>query len=59
MNTTNAHEYTLENASYNAVIEPGQSVTIGFDASPGKPASWPTNYVLNGVPIALSTASAT
>ena len=31
------------------VIAAGQSVTIGFNASPGQPASGPTNYVLNGV----------
>jgi alpha-L-arabinofuranosidase len=42
--------FVIENASYNAVIAPGQSVTIGFNASPGHPAS-PTNYVLNGVAI--------
>jgi hypothetical protein len=40
----------IENASYNSVIAPGQSVTIGFNASPGHPAA-PTNYVLNGVAI--------
>jgi hypothetical protein len=44
-------QYTIQNASYNVVILPGQSVTIGFNASPGKPASGPTSYVLNGVPI--------
>lgn len=47
----NGSMYTLENAAYNAIILPGQSVTIGFNASPGKPASGPTNYVLNGVPV--------
>ena len=41
----------IENASYNARHWPGQSVTIGFNASPGQPASGPTNYVLNGVAI--------
>ena len=48
----NGNMYTLENAAYNAIILPGQSVTIGFNASPGKPASGPTNYLLNGVPVA-------
>ena len=47
----NGNLYTVENAGYNAIIEPGQSVTIGFNASPGKPVSGPTNYVLNGVPV--------
>jgi len=44
-------KYVIENASYNAIIQPGQSVTIGFNASPGKPPSGPTDYVLNGVNI--------
>jgi hypothetical protein len=47
----NGSQYTITNASYDVVILPGQSVTIGFNASPGKPVSGPTNYVLNGVPI--------
>jgi alpha-L-arabinofuranosidase len=44
------NRYTIANASYNAVINPGQSVTIGFNASPGHAAA-PTKYVLNGVAI--------
>jgi hypothetical protein len=44
-------QYVIQDAGYNAIIEPGQSVTFGFNASPGKPTSGPTNYVLNGVPI--------
>jgi alpha-L-arabinofuranosidase len=42
------NQFVIQNASYNALIGPGQSVTIGFNASPGRPAS-PTGYVLNGV----------
>ena len=45
------NQYVIENASYNSVIGPGQSVTIGFNASPGHPSSGPTNYKLNGVAI--------
>jgi Cellulose binding domain len=47
----NGNTFTLEDAGYNAIIQPGQSVTIGFNASPGKPVKGPTNYVLNGVAI--------
>jgi alpha-L-arabinofuranosidase len=45
------NQYVLQNASYNASIAPGQSVTIGFNASPGHPTSGPTEYSLNGVAI--------
>jgi hypothetical protein len=44
-------QYVISDAGYNAVIAPGQSVTIGFNASPGHPTSVATNYVLNGVKI--------
>jgi len=47
---TGAH-YAINNASYDAIIQPGQSVTIGFIASPGHPSPGPINYVLNGVKI--------
>ena len=43
--------YTLVNAGYDAVIGVGQSVSIGFNGSPGDLAAGPTGYVLNGVPI--------
>ncbi len=45
------NQYVIANASYNSVIGPGQSVTIGFNASPGHPSSGPTNYKLNGIAI--------
>ena len=44
-------QYVIANASYNSVIGPGQSVTIGFNASPGHPSSGPTNFKLNGIAI--------
>ncbi len=44
------NQFSIVNASYNAVINPGQSVTIGFNASPGHPTA-PTNYMLNGAAI--------
>ena len=47
----NGNQYVIEDAGYDALILPGQSVTIGFNASPGKPKSGPTNYLLNGLPV--------
>jgi len=43
--------YVISDAGYDAIIQPGQSVTIGFNAAPGHPSVGPTNYVLNGVKI--------
>ncbi len=45
------NHYVIQDSGYNASIAAGQSVTIGFNASPGQPASGPTNYALNGVSI--------
>lgn len=42
-------QYVIQDAGYDATIQPGQSVTIGFNASPGHPSAGPSNYVLNGV----------
>jgi len=39
----------IQDVGYDATIQPGQSVTIGFNASPGHPSAGPSNYVLNGV----------
>jgi hypothetical protein len=47
----NGNQYVIQDAGYDATILPGQSVTIGFNAAPGKPKNGPTNYVLNGVNI--------
>jgi len=47
----NGNQYTIGDAGYNSTISPGQSVTIGFNASPGNETNSPTNYVLNGVPL--------
>jgi aryl-phospho-beta-D-glucosidase BglC (GH1 family) len=45
------NHYVIGNASYNATIAAGQSVSFGFNASPGNVTVGPANYVLNGVPI--------
>jgi aryl-phospho-beta-D-glucosidase BglC (GH1 family) len=55
INQTGNH-YGIGNASYNATIAPGQSVTIGFNASPGDATLGPpANYILNGIPLGGSS----
>ncbi|MFO0944763.1 MAG: Calx-beta domain-containing protein [Planctomycetota bacterium] len=49
------NHYVIGAASYNGTIQPGASVTFGFNGSPGKVTSSPTNYVLNGVALGGST----
>jgi hypothetical protein len=44
------NHFVIKDVGYNSTIAAGQSVTFGFNASPGKPTP-PTNYTLNGVPI--------
>jgi aryl-phospho-beta-D-glucosidase BglC (GH1 family) len=43
--------FTVQNASYNATIGAGQSVTFGFNASPGHVTIGPANYILNTTPL--------
>ena len=45
------NHYVITNANYNSLIQPNQAVVIGFNATPGKPTSGPSNYTLNGVKI--------
>ncbi len=40
--------YTIGNASWDAQIAPGQSISFGFNAQPGTPGTGPSHYVLNG-----------
>ena len=42
----NGH-YIIKNAGYNANIEPGQTIILGFSGNPGNVGSQPKNYVLN------------
>ena len=51
-------QYVIDNAGYNSTIAAGQSVTFGFLGSPGACPAAPTNYVLNGTPIAGYRTSA-
>jgi len=51
------NQYVIQNASYNATIGAGQSVSFGFNAAPGNVTAGPTNYVLNGVPLPGGTQS--
>ncbi|MGA2051898.1 MAG: glycosyl hydrolase family 8 [Opitutales bacterium] len=45
--------YTIENLSYNAVLAPGASVTVGFQGAPGGAAA-PTSGSFNGAGVAIS-----
>lgn len=45
------NHYVIGDAGYNAAIGAGQSVTFGFNASPGHVTTGPANYILNGVPL--------
>ena len=47
--------YVIGNAGYNSTIAAGQSVTFGFNATPGNVTVDPANYILNGVPLSGST----
>jgi hypothetical protein len=46
------NHYVIRNADWNSTIAAGQSVTLGFNADWGADFGWPTNFVLNGAPIA-------
>jgi aryl-phospho-beta-D-glucosidase BglC (GH1 family) len=56
INQTGNH-YVIGNASYNASIAPGQSVTFGFNASPGNHPAAPANFILNGIPLGGSSTT--
>ena len=43
--------YVIKNKGYNANIKPGQSITLGFEASPGNVYAKPNNYVLKYIGI--------
>jgi len=43
--------YVVKNKGYNANIEPGQSITLGFSGRPGNVVSEPKDYTLNYVGI--------
>lgn len=51
--------YIVQNASYNAAIAVGASVTVGFSADPATQSEPPTNYIFNGVAVGGSTSSPT
>jgi len=44
-------QYTLTPASYNGTIAPGDSVTVGFQATQTGSYAPPTNLLLNGQPV--------
>ena len=43
--------FTLQDAGYNATIQPGGTVSFGFTGSPGNVKAGPTNWTLNGASI--------
>ena len=43
------NRYCIKNAGYNANINPGQSVTLGFSGSPGNVKVQPINYQLSQI----------
>jgi len=43
--------FTLQDAGYNASIQPGGTVSFGFSGSPGNVKAGPTNWTLNGASI--------
>ena len=43
------NHYSIKNAGYNANINPGQSVTLGFSGSPGNVKVQPLNYQLSQI----------
>jgi aryl-phospho-beta-D-glucosidase BglC (GH1 family) len=45
------NHFVIGDESYNATIGAGQSVTFGFNASPGNVTNGPANYILNGIPL--------
>ncbi|KZS84405.1 PE-PGRS family protein PE_PGRS16 [Mycobacterium persicum] len=47
--------YTVTSASYNGTIEPGNSVTVGFQAAQNGSYSPPTHVLVNGQPVGGDT----
>ena len=45
------NHYEIGNAGYNSTIAPRSVTEFGFVGSPGNVTTFPTNYVLNGVPL--------
>jgi hypothetical protein len=45
------NRYTVRHRSYNAAIAPGQSITLGFQATPTGPGRSLSNVVFNGAPV--------
>ena len=45
------NRYVVRNAAYNPQVAAGQTVSFGFQASPGGGSATATNFVVNGVPV--------
>jgi aryl-phospho-beta-D-glucosidase BglC (GH1 family) len=51
------NHYVIRDAGYNSVIGAGQSVSFGFNGSPGGNPTPPANYIPNGAPLGGSSSS--
>jgi chitinase len=49
--TRSGSRHTIRNESWNGTILPGQSITLGFQATPGGSSTGITNVRLNGQPV--------
>ncbi len=47
--------YKIKNAGYNYSIKPGETVVLGFSATPGNITAEPVNYILNEIVMEQST----
>jgi hypothetical protein len=52
------NHYVIQDAGYDRFLSPGQSVSIGFNATPGGHLAGPVDYVLNGTPVGGAAAAA-
>ena len=56
--THTGNHYVISNPTWEGggTIGPGQTVSVGFNGSPGNVTAGPANYVFNGVPLGPPTA---
>lgn len=50
--THTGNSYTIENAGWNSTLAAGGSISFGYNASPGGTDPQPTQYLLDGLPLA-------
>lgn len=52
-------KYTFQDVGWNGIIAPGQSITFGFNATPGHLTTQPTGIVVNGVALGTNGPTVT